>query len=223
MSLPRGGYRAHGASVSFLLGRAFGVRRDRIIGAPNWIDTEYFEINARYDAPSADARIPDSAPMLRSLLRDRFALDAAIEKREVPIYALRLSRLDGRLGRGLKKSALDCRNAREAGRRHRERGVTGSGGQPPCALRTEPGRLIAGGARVQMLSAFISADREVQDQTGLEGFYDITLVWENGDDPIANQAALLTALQDELGLKLEPAKAPADVLVIRSIRRPTAN
>ena len=222
-ALPGGGFWAEGANVTFLLGRAFGVSRSRIVGAPKWTETEYFDIDARYEAASKNAPIPDSAPMMRALLRDRFALDAAIEKRDIPIYALRLARSDGRLGRGLKRSALNCTNASEAGRKYRENGVTGSSGQPPCALRTAPGRLIAGGARIRMLSAFIVADREVHDQTGLDGFYDITLMWENGDDPIANQAAVLTALRDELVLKLEPAVARVDVLVVKSIRRPTPN
>jgi uncharacterized protein (TIGR03435 family) len=219
---PGGGFLARNATVAYLLNMAYGVNRNTILDAPDWVHTEYFDVEGKYETDTAAERAPSWRLMLQSLLRDRFALAATMEKRERPIYALRLARRDGRLGPRLQRSSLAC-DAPEAAKQLRERGATGANGEPPCALRNTAGAITAGGVEVRMLAGFLGLDRPVHDQTGLSGLFDITLRWDVGVDPLADQSALYTALEDQLGLKIEAATAPLDVLVVRSISRPTPN
>ena len=107
---PGGGFSARNASVFYLLNMAYGLPQNRILGGPDWIDTEFFDVEAKYEPADTIAPVPRVSLMLQTLLRDRFALDAAMEKRDRPVYALRLARSDGRLGPGLQPAEFDCAN-----------------------------------------------------------------------------------------------------------------
>lgn len=219
---PGGGFSARNASVSYLLNLAYGLSADQIIGGPDWIDTALFDVESKYEPVDANAPVPRMNLMLRTLLRERFALDAVMEKRDRPVYALRLVRSDGKPGEGLQPAAFDCGNL-EVAAKLRESRTPGRNGGPPCGTRTGRGSLLVGGAILPILGPLLALDRPLQDETGLTGRFDITLTWPVGADSIADRSALLTAIQEQLGLKLEPATAPLDVLVIKSISRPTPN
>jgi uncharacterized protein (TIGR03435 family) len=207
----------------------------RILGGPEWIGSERYDINAKANTefkPSPDGPPRELLLMIRSLLLERFKLKAHMETRELPIYELVLARADGRLGPEMRKPAADCDAAIAAGIPPPRQ----PGEPPPCGLMGGPARTIAGGATMQQLAGNLSnrVERLVVDKTGLAGRFAFTLAWTPdripteapppGIPPIdPNGPSLFTALQEQLGLKLEPAKGQVDVLVIDSVERPTGD
>ena len=207
----------------------------RILGGPEWIGSERYDINAKANTefkPSPDGPPRELLLMIRSLLEERFRLKAHRETRELPIYELVVARADRRLGPEMRKPAADCDAAIAAGIPPPRQ----PGEPPPCGLMGGPARTIAGGATMQQLVGNLSnrVERLVVDKTGLAGRFAFTLAWTPdripteapppGIPPIdPNGPSLFTALQEQLGLKLEPAKAPMDVLVIDSVEHPTAD
>jgi uncharacterized protein (TIGR03435 family) len=171
--------------------------------------------------------------MLRAMLADRFKLAVHYEIQERPVYALVLARADGRLGPNIKKSELDC-DAIQAARRagSKEPPPATSNGAPACgmSMRGGVGLEVLMGARP--LSALASSfgsgttGRVVIDKTGLSGLYDMTLNYVSQpkpDAPPGTPPDVFTAVQEQLGLKLESDRAPLKILVIDRIERPTEN
>ena len=185
--------------------------------------------------------------MMRALLAERFKLATHNETKDSPIYALVVARSDGKLGPQLKKSDTDCA-AVLAAMRGRGPGAMppppgGPGGRGgdnfPCGIRIGPGALTMGGTPLtnfaQSLGMF--AGRIVLDRTGLTGAYDVNLTWTpdqmprpagGGDQPpLINGAAvdpngpsLFTAVQEQLGLKLDSQRGPVETLVIDHAEKP---
>ena len=229
--------------LKFLIAVAFGMAdpqsliRVRILGGPDWIDSERYDINAKASMkfqPSPDGPSRELLLILRSLLEERFKLVTHRETRELPTYELVVARADGTLGPELHKSKVDC-DALAAARRA---GVVPPPRQPndppPCGLMGGPARTIAGGATMQQLATNLSVplERLVIDKTGVTGRFAFQLAWTPermptgtpppGIPPIdPNGPSLFTALQEQLGLKLVSAKGAVDVLVIDSVEHPT--
>ncbi len=191
----------------------------QLIGAPGWTSTENYDITAKVGDDLAGKPMPElfrvQPLLLQSLLADRFKLKVHRETRDLPRYALVLARKDGALGPQLQKSDVDCVTA-----------------PARCSLQVSPGRFAAGSEPISALIAFIAPNQQrvVIDRTGLQGRYAITLEWMpdraplplNGDVPPPSDKPLLgTALQDQLGLKLESERGPVDVIVIDRVERPT--
>jgi uncharacterized protein (TIGR03435 family) len=254
--------------VRQLVRLAYQLQDFQIAGAPDWVNTDRFDIEARFDpAPPLSGpapQVPRMPLMMRSLLRDRFGMAAHMETREMPILALRLARADGRLGPQLKPSAVDCA-ALNASRGRGPAGgpppggrvagppPDGRGGPPPpgtpfslgerpaCGDRMGFGQLLAGGMPISRLATQILSQltgRVVVDRTGLTGGYDVDLKWTPTPDQLPpgppppgvelppidpNGPSLLTALQEQLGLKLDTERGPVDVLVIDRIQQPAEN
>jgi uncharacterized protein (TIGR03435 family) len=206
---------------------AWGINTpSRLAGVPDWANVERFDVIGKADSiPSREAM----RPMLQALLAERFKLAAHIEKREVPLYALVRARRDGTLGSGLRLSTVRC-----AGR---GAPPPDDGAPPavPCGPRPGgPGRLVIVGMPMAQLAPILSlaVGRTVVDETGLTDRYDIELTFtpeRSFPGPDASPAAadagpsLFTALQEQLGLKLDPSKETVDVLVIDHVERPTDN
>jgi uncharacterized protein (TIGR03435 family) len=227
------------ARLKGLIAEAFGMAippsliDSRILGGPDWIGSERYDINAKASTefkPSPDGPPRELILMIRSLLEERFKLRARRDRRELPIYELVVARADGRLGPEMRKPAADCDAAIAAGIPPPRQ----PGEPPPCGLMGGPARTIAGGATMQQLAANLSVrlERMVFDKTGLAGRFAFNLAWTPdrlpteapplGVPPIdPDGPSLFTALPEQLGLKLEPAKGPVDVLVIDSIEHPT--
>jgi uncharacterized protein (TIGR03435 family) len=234
--------------VRNLIVRAYGVQPYQIVGGPDWIGADRFDVVAK--AASADATPEQINAMMRSLLADRFKLVARRETRELPVYYLVKAREDGRLGPELKPAEVDC-GAAGRGRGGPQPGpgapVPGprAGGFAPgpgaggCGLMIAPGRLQMGGQPIAAAASTLAnqVGRPIVDKTGLEGNYDLTLSWmpEAGRGapagplppgapdlpPIDPDApSLFTAVQEQLGLKLESARGPVEVIVIESIQPP---
>jgi uncharacterized protein (TIGR03435 family) len=192
---------------------------------------------------------PGSGPsplglMIRALLAERFKLAAHTETKDSPIYALVLARSDGKLGPALKKSETDCAAVFAAAR---GRGAMPPAGPPPgpgepmrCGIRIGPGNMAVGGSPLSQVASSLSlfAGRIVQDRTGLTGNYDFSLTWTpdnmpqrppgapdvppqiNGVAVDPNGPSLFTAVQEQLGLKLDSQRGPVEVLVIDRVEKP---
>ena len=212
-------------TLRMLLRTAYRMPLDRIEGGPAWVDQERYDIIARAQGePSPEQR----QLMLQRLLAERFQLVVRTETREMPVFALVLARDDRRLGPQLRPSTLDCAVLRAA-----------TPGAPPalpandrpvCTGRTGPGSIVASGVTLAEVANNIStlAQRPVVDRTGLSGAFDLDLKWAPGEnlqslrDPAAlpDAPSFVTALQEQLGLKLEPSRGSVEMLDIQRVERP---
>jgi uncharacterized protein (TIGR03435 family) len=174
--------------------------------------------------------------MMQALLAERFKLVVHRETREVSIDALVMARADRRLGPNLTPAAFDCDALRAAfARGERPTPPPPNGDRPVCGARTVPGRFLVGGYPIadfaRNLSGFVGG-RPIVDRTGLTGLYDLELTWTPDTPPAGRDGApppgfdpngpsLFTAVQEQLGLRLEATTGPVEVLVIDSANRPT--
>jgi uncharacterized protein (TIGR03435 family) len=230
---PGGRFSADNVTLRDLIRAAHGTPEPldptRLIGGPGWIDSDRFDIVAK--APGA-ADPQQLLLMLRSLLAERFKVAVHNDSRELPVYALVMARSDGRLGPQLKR-ADECTPSGSA-----------RGTPPPstgvCGGRGSPGRLQFGGVPLSIVVAQPVWSRELRrvvvDRTGLTGAFEGTLEWTPADMPSApagpappdapppprpDGPSIFAAVQEQLGLKLEPSQAPLDVVVIDRAERPT--
>ena len=197
-------------SVRWILRYAFRLRDYQVIDAPAWTETRY-EVDARFaDATATDAMV---RTMLQRLLADRFALKARVEQRNIRVHELKRAHADGTLGSKLALPVKEC-----DGRN--------------CLFQTT--WFIKGFSRTiaqLALSLDNTLGSPVVDRTGLTGNFDFDLTWGAAGDFTTDAsiqspeslAALFTAVREQLGLTLEPTRAPYDVLVIESISRPAPN
>ena len=191
----------------------------RIVGHPDWTNVERFDIQAR--PPEGVTGVEQMRPMLQALLADRFKMAAHLEKRELQSYALVKARSDGALGPNLKPSTAVCLGPR--------------GEKSPLAIQCGVQGGAAGGARLvgvpmAQLAPLISlvVGRPVVDRTGLIGNYDIELRFSGepapgAPPPSSDAPSIFTALQEQLGLKLDAERETVEVLVIDRIDRPSEN
>jgi len=187
---------------------AYGVTEPQVLG-PNWLDSERYDIVAK-----ADSKAPRDqfVRMLQSLLADRFKLALHRETRELSVYAL----VAAKGGAKLKK-------------------VEGSAANGSGSSSSHRGSMTAEAVPMSKLADLLAGPRfdlghPVVDKTGLDGVFDFTLTWtpENSSEPSRDDPKapppIFIALQQQLGLKLEPQKAPVEVLVVdHAEKAPTEN
>jgi uncharacterized protein (TIGR03435 family) len=237
------------APLDFIIPFAYQILSFQIIGAPDWLKSAHFDIQAK--APSDPQPALSTAPgtpriealMMRSLLRDRFKLSAHIESRVMPIYALMSAREDKKLGPKLTVTQADCAAFRASGQ---PPAPWLPGGPPPrCSFARPPwGHWVGESQSMAFLATVLSLflNRVAVDRTQLPGFYDFTIdflpdnlrprapgspvdqpIVANGQPIDPNAPPLMRALEEQLGLKLESTKGPVDMLVIDHIERPSDN
>ena len=192
--------------------RAYQVKS--VVGAPDWVENDRYDIEAK----AATRPAPDEVnAMLRTMLKQRLNLKAHIEAREIPVYALVVARPNHP---GLKPFTGDCEASQTT--------PPGPSGAPPCGY-TWSDAIRSGGITIQRLAGLFDwvAGRVVVDRTGLSGRYEFTLRFTPPSVAVGSRSEerpdLFTALQEQLGLRLESTRAPVDTLVIDSIQRPTEN
>jgi len=206
------GFQAYNYQVFDLIFSAYELKCSaQLIGLPKWGYEDSFDIDARLgEAPPAAFRQPSvreqlayAAPMIRSTLADRFRLKVHPETRVLPVYDLVIAKGGFKLKQAQGAENLLGMNTNR-GLIHIPRGPIGA--RFIVGLSNETGRIVV-------------------DKTGLTGYYDIDLKWTPDEDIAAGVSGptLFTALEEQLGLKLVPAKAPVDVLVVDHVERPTAN
>jgi len=220
--------------LRFILLYAYQLLDHELIGAPEWAFTTPFDIAATYPMDTVPTE-QDARLMLQRLLADRFGFVGHRETRELPMYALVMARRDRSLGPRLVRSDVDCEKWIAEKRPQPGAGgpspVAPGGARPACMMMTTRRFLTAGTRTIQQLSGSLQSlvGRPVVDRTGLSGTFDMDLQWTSGVDaaPGGNLpspddgASIFTALREQLGLRLEPARGPFEVLVIDSVRRPT--
>jgi bla regulator protein BlaR1 len=198
----------------------YDSKDDRILGLPSWTKSERYDVEAKVD----DEDVPKWRALsvsqqwfaLQSLLVRRFNLQFHHETRERPTYSLVVAKNGPKLHKA----------------QHVETNPSGTGGPDRTGdwdqSTVTPGKIVLKGASLSLLANLLSSaglSHTVVDKTGLTELYDITLRW-SPDDVGSSDASLpsfFTALQEQLGLKLEYSKNPIDVIVIDHIERPSAN
>lgn len=235
-----------GYTLQMLIQSAYDLQDFQIVGGPKWLDSDRFDVTATSSSPDLLKAKQPFGPtqqqlMLRSLLADRFKLAVHNETRELPVFALILARADGRLGPELRRASVDCAavTASRSPSSNAPQPPT-SGDRPVCGSRVIPGAIVAGGItmpdlvrRLSMLSnTGSSLGRMVIDRTGLSGAFDINLHFTPDRIPDfgpggpvidPNGPSIFTALQEQLGLKLDAQRGPVDVLVIDRAEIPVEN
>ena len=200
-----------------LIRTAFRLQEFQVAGPRGWIDDERFEVDGR---AGREATPDEMRMMLRAVLRERFGLTLRSERRDAPVYALRVTA--ERPGGRMKPAAETCPGA--------------------CSIRFAPGVLSARGITMPMLATELSwwVDRIVTDQTTLRDTFDVDLEWAPDHLPQApaaistpgapvaaradsNSPSIFTAVREQLGLSLEPERGDVEVFVIERAERPEAN
>ena len=197
---------------------SYDLRDFQVTGGPDWVNTQVWEISARVDPPDPDGSTLDEAgrqglleaerQRLRSLMADRFRFHCHTILKELPTYELVAAKGGAKLTPTT--VSADKRSMSSSGNDHRV-------------------KLVATGISLSDFARYLSSDvgRNVVDKTGLTGNYDMTMTWmsamASATDSDASGATIFTALEEQLGLKLVPAKGPVQVLVIDSVEKPSEN
>jgi uncharacterized protein (TIGR03435 family) len=210
--------------VGSLISMAYGLRPYQILGGPDWINSDRYNIEAKAADNASPAQIN---LMLQSLLEDRFKLKIHRDTRELPLYQLVVARGGPKIK--LSENQNPPRGASPTASSQR-------GGLGPGQVRRGRGEFEANAVPIDGFVKVLSGqlDRPVIDKTELKGLYDILLRWipelgtvlPGGQEPPPADVAgpsIFTAVQEQLGLKLEAVKGPVEVLVIDSVERPTEN
>jgi bla regulator protein blaR1 len=217
---PGGGLTATGVTLKMLIMFGYGVAAYQISGAPNWMGVDRWDIEAKTEG--VQGRLPPDQfnVLLRRLIEDRFQLKSRRETKKMPVYALVVTK------GGFKPKP---RPAESPAPRPQTQFGNGS-----ATFQAESVAGLAG-------TLTLNLGRPVIDRTGIKGSYDFTLEWtpapdQGGPQTIglppraepsratdSNGPSIFTALQEQLGLKVESTKGPVDVLVIDHVARPSEN
>jgi bla regulator protein blaR1 len=223
------GFSATNAPLGEVIRLAYQVQEFQMSGGPPWINSERYDIEAKVDSSAAEElkQLDQDQRrfMLRPLLEDRFQLKVHQETKELPIYAL----VVGKNGPKLHEAKPDDTYPD---------GIKGPDGVGHAGLmRMGPGGITAQGLSMATIARLLSQQlgRTIVDKTGLTGNYDVNLKWtpDNGPasmmgpdgkpTPETSGPSVFTAIQEQLGLKLESQKGPVEVLVIDRVERLSEN
>lgn len=218
--LPGGGLTITGVPLKMLIMEAYDVRTFQVSGGPGWMSTERWDIQAKAEGVQGQLPIGQTLKMLQALITDRFKLEVHHETREMTVYAL----VVGKNGSKLTPH-------------------TGEPPQPGERLRVRRGTLTVkqGGIATLVRQLTLQVGRRVIDKTGLTGEYDFTLEWapepgQGGPESIglpptleplqasdSKGPSIFTAVQEQLGLRLDAQKGPVDIIVIDRVEKPNEN
>lgn len=226
-----GGYIATNAWVKMLIQNAYDLKMpDQIFGLPGAMGDARFDVEAKMDAETAaalkamnnDDRAAQRRLMMQAMLADRFHLKVHHESRVMPLYELVVAK------NGFKLKESDPNNTYANG----FKGPNGSGaGMTSFRMNGKAVTLTMQGTELSSLTNILSQQlhRQVADKTGLKGKYDATLEWTPEEASMQGTAGddakpgIFTALQEQIGLKLESTKGSVDVIVVDGIEMPAAN
>jgi uncharacterized protein (TIGR03435 family) len=197
----------------------FNPSSPNLIGGPGWVHSDHYDLTAKADDATIEAwnKLPAAQQkeqlrkMLQTLLADRFKLVMRRETREMPVWTLVVAKGGSKLTAAPPFPPND------------------PSGPYRSPWKRDSGMLEGNGVTVEALTRMLWGMREIEsrkvlDRTGLEGTYNFTLKWTSDEDAAGgNGPSLFTAIQEQLGLKLESTKAPLDVLVIDHVERPSEN
>jgi uncharacterized protein (TIGR03435 family) len=245
-SVPPGRLAITNAPLRDIIRTAYQTSDFQVVGLPTWAASERFDIEASTRSAQTSPGRPlilgpggpplDVLLMLRALLAERFQLRVHTEMRELPAYALVLARRDKRLGAELAPSTIDCEALAAAALANPNAPPKPPRpGQPPkCGMFGVPGRLEGWSATLTELAQMLTPlmDRVVINETSLPGGFDLKVTFTPPllpQDPAppataqpldASGPSLTTALEEQLGLKLNPTRRSLQVLAIDAVSRP---
>jgi uncharacterized protein (TIGR03435 family) len=228
---PGGSFEARGVTLKMLISQAYDVRDFQISGAPGWVETERYDIITKdaVKGPSEEdlGKMTDAGRdefrdrilgKLRALMADRFALKVHKETKDLTVYALMVAKSGSKLG-----AAPD----------------DGTHGSSLNSSRANDGKTLMTGKNLPLSSLirFLSGQvgRPIIDKTGLTGKYNFTMTYSpdlnrppditEGHSGLIETSgpSIFTALQEQLGLKLDSQKAPVEILVIDSVQKASDN
>jgi uncharacterized protein (TIGR03435 family) len=217
--LPGGELRLTGTTVRDLIVLGYGVRPDEVSGGPKWIYSDGYEVIAKPERvdgePAVQAAVPGSPAWRRmqqriqALLADRFQLGFHKESKAGQVYAMSIA-----------KGGFKLKESEQAGQ------------VPPSTMRS-PGKITGRAGSITMLTTVLGnwLGRPVEDHTGLTGQYDYVLEYAQDTDPTRSApaeastpaASLFTALQEQMGLKLESTRGTVETIVIDRAEKPAQN
>ncbi len=243
---PNGHLRANGVPLKMLLEMAYGVKDSQILDAPAWINEDRFQIEAKADDATAqrmakatqEERQQIMSQMLQAMLADRCQLKLRTGTKELQVYSLGVTKN----GPKLKESAPEPPDGQAQGLNGPGPVTPGPGGP------MRRGGIMMGRGQMDVTAVSMDAfadvlsrqlGKPVVDNTGLKGKYDFSLKWTPSDEerqgfrvpgstdapppPDPSGPSIFTALQEQLGLKLDSQKSPMAVLIIDHIEKPSAN
>ncbi len=207
-------------NMNDLIAFAYGLHPKQIVGAPDWFGTELFDIDGVPDA-EGQPNVKQTATMVQKLLADRFKLQFHRDKKELAVYTITVASGGPKLTRT----------------------SAGPNDLPAFGFRGKLGDLVVRNLTMADFATWMQngvMDRPVVDQTGLTDRYDFQLLWTPDDSQFAQfrgvgavpppptddakaPPSLYTAIQEQLGLKMEATKAPDDVIVIDHVEKPSPN
>lgn len=234
---------ATGITVKLLISMAYDVKEFQVSGGPGWIDSQRFDIDAKEEDSQAEEehKLPPekirehNQLMMQSLLADRFKLKVSHQTKELPVYALVVAKNGPKLKEAKPGDTYPNGIKGPDGVAHGGLFMMRAGGGEMTGLGIPLANLV------MMLSQQLG--RNVLDQTGLKGNYDIHLKWtpdepqtamfsgpagakppgDNPAPPDSSGPSIFTALQEQLGLKLDSTKGPVEILVVDHIEQPSEN
>ena len=227
---PGGHFVGSVAAISFI-SIGYQVPVYRIEGLPDWARTRRFLVNAQ---ANHQPEVEERPAYYRGLLVDRFHFTAHIERREMDVFTLTLARSDGTLGPGLRRSDVNCDEVIAEARKRNLAGERPAplqpGARPTCGAVGGVSAITTGATELAVLVNMLAGalGRPVIDKTGLTGRFDIDFqsAPPNGVGDGSALAALppvSTALDDQLGLKLQSGRGAVEVLVIDHLEMPSDN
>ncbi len=226
-----GGGGGKNVTLKELIGFTYRIQQFQISGGPRWIGSDRYDIEGKAEDPNAD--FDQLRLMLQSLFEDRFKLKVHRETKESPVYAIVVGKGGPRITLSADQTSPDVNGPAPTGT-----------GPNRGAVRIGVGNLVANAVLLSRFATMLSPrlDRLIIDKTNLSGRFDIRLQWTpspgenlfgvpaeiidmNGAtvrlDP--SGPSIFSAIQEQLGLKLESAKAPVELLVIDRVERPSQN
>lgn len=224
-TFPRGGGFRATVPLEWLIGIAYEVIPfDRIVREPSWARTQFYDIEAKVSRPVSRE---ENLAMLRTLIEDRFGLVWWKDPSgKAEVYVLRMAREDGTFGPGMRRTEVECVKGAHSGVSGRQL----QAGMPvPCGTAAANGVYAGGSVSVRLIASTIqlALGEEVIDRTGLTGNFDYYVTLPRNGQDIAKQdvgdVSIFTAVQEQLGMKLEREQIARDVFIVERVSQPTPN
>jgi uncharacterized protein (TIGR03435 family) len=195
-------------SVRDLVAVAYGLQAQQVQGGPGWFSSDKYDVDGTPDLEGQPNR-RQMQVMVQKLLADRFGLVFHREKKEMSVYVITVPEMGHKMTQNLGNP----------------NGLGSQNGSHDASGRVDRYRNVSMSDFAFILQLMLS--KPVLDQTGLSGRFDFVLKWTPDDEKVADpevaSPGIFTAMQEEIGLKLEAVKAPAEVLVVDKVERPSAN